>query len=300
MEREIFDVCDEYGNPTGETVSREKAHAEGICHRTAHVWICDPSREYVRVLLQKRAEGKDSFPGCYDTSAAGHIRAGDEPLYSAQRELKEELGITAAPEELQLLGTFRIQYEDIFFSKCFRDNEVAFVYLYDKPIQMEALRLQKEEVESVKWFGLDSLYLSVCAHNPEICVPAGGLQKIREHYYPHCSSEKMRIAEEEINQLLCKYGPECRIYFLRTAATIINSWKVTSKEERHQICRIIADTGITDRSFENLSAEWELHNVSYHAHIGREHAKDVDLDYEKDPRKLVRVATELFDRMDIE
>ncbi len=31
----------------------------------------------------------------YDTSSAGHIQAGDDPLESAQRELYEELGIKA-------------------------------------------------------------------------------------------------------------------------------------------------------------------------------------------------------------
>ena len=36
---EIFDVCDEYGLPVGETVTRAEAHEKGIRHRTAHVWI---------------------------------------------------------------------------------------------------------------------------------------------------------------------------------------------------------------------------------------------------------------------
>ena len=57
--------------------------------------------------LQKRALTKDSFPGRYDTSSAGHIQAGDEPLKSAMRELKEELGIAAKPEQLQFVDTFR-------------------------------------------------------------------------------------------------------------------------------------------------------------------------------------------------
>ena len=36
---ELFDVIDSKGNPTGQIASREKAHAEGIPHRTAHIWI---------------------------------------------------------------------------------------------------------------------------------------------------------------------------------------------------------------------------------------------------------------------
>ena len=36
---EIFDVVDENGIPTGETIERIEAHRKGTRHRTAHVWI---------------------------------------------------------------------------------------------------------------------------------------------------------------------------------------------------------------------------------------------------------------------
>ena len=84
---ELFDVIDSKGNPTGQIVSREKAHAEGIPHRTAHIWIIREKEGRVQILLQKRSQNKDSFPGKFDTSSAGHIQAGDEPLESALREL---------------------------------------------------------------------------------------------------------------------------------------------------------------------------------------------------------------------
>ena len=66
---EIFDVIDKDGNPTGETVTREQAHTEGIPHRTAHIWILREKEGRVQVLLQKRAMNKDSFPGMFDTSS---------------------------------------------------------------------------------------------------------------------------------------------------------------------------------------------------------------------------------------
>ncbi len=47
------------------------------------MWIVRKSDEGAEVLLQKRAMNKDSFPGRYDTSSAGHIQAGDEPEESA-------------------------------------------------------------------------------------------------------------------------------------------------------------------------------------------------------------------------
>ena len=78
---EYFDIVDEAGAPTGETVSREIAHRDGIRHRTAHVWIVRRSESGWDILLQKRSKEKDSFPGYYDTSSAGHIPASTDPLH---------------------------------------------------------------------------------------------------------------------------------------------------------------------------------------------------------------------------
>ena len=128
---EIFDIIDENGNPTGKTVERSIAHAEGIRHRTAHIWIIRRKNGRTEILLQKRSRNKDSFPGKFDTSSAGHIQAGDEPLESALRELKEELGIHAVPEDLQFAGKFPISFAKEFHGKMFRDEEIAFVYIYE-------------------------------------------------------------------------------------------------------------------------------------------------------------------------
>ena len=110
MNMEIFDIVDAQGNPTGERVERNRAHTEGIRHRTAHIWVLREREGRYQVLLQKRSQNKDSFPGRYDTSSAGHIQAGDGVLESAVRELGEELGIHAQPEELERAGTFDIAY----------------------------------------------------------------------------------------------------------------------------------------------------------------------------------------------
>ena len=36
---EYLDIVDEAGQPTGEIISRDEAHQQGILHRTAHVWV---------------------------------------------------------------------------------------------------------------------------------------------------------------------------------------------------------------------------------------------------------------------
>ena len=177
---ELFDIVDARGVPTGETIPREEAHARGIRHRTAHVWVVRGGARR-EVLLQKRSANKDSFPGLYDTSAAGHIQAGDAPLESALRELGEELGIRAAPEELTFAGTFRIRYDEVFHGRPFHDDEVSFVYVYQRPVDAERLSLQAEEVEAVAWFDMEEVLTECRRGSDRFCVPVGGLEVLKRY-----------------------------------------------------------------------------------------------------------------------
>mgnify|MGYP002858280880 CR=1 FL=1 len=173
---EYLDVVNEAGLPTGKIVSRDEAHRDGICHRTAHVWVIRKTSSGWDVLLQKRSMEKESFPGMYDTSSAGHIPAGSEPLDSALRELEEELGISASPSQLAFAGMFRIHYEKPFHGRLFRDHEITWVYVYAQPVDTDHLTLQKSEVDEVRWFDLTSLLREIESNRDVICVPAQGLQ----------------------------------------------------------------------------------------------------------------------------
>lgn len=175
---ELFDIVDQLGNPTGEIIERSEAHKKGIRHRTAHIWVVRDKEGKKQVLLQKRSATKDSFPGRFDTSSAGHIQAGDEPTESAIRELSEELGIQASKEELSFAGTFDINYQKEFYGKLFWDNEIAFVYVYKESVNVDALVLQTEEVECVEWFDLDEVYEECSKKNQKFCVPMDGLKTL--------------------------------------------------------------------------------------------------------------------------
>ena len=176
---EDLDVCDEKGQPAGGIVSREKAHRDGIRHRTAHVWVIREEKGRIQVLLQKRSADKESFPGMYDTSSAGHIPAGCEPLDSALRELREELGIEAVEGQLRYLGAICNRYEAQFRGKIFRDNEYCSVYLYREPLDAESLHLQAEEVERVDWFDLEQVLEEIEHSRERFCVPGASLDLLR-------------------------------------------------------------------------------------------------------------------------
>lgn len=149
---ELFDILNPDGSKTGIVRERVVAHREGSLHATVHMWIVRPNEKSgYDVLLQKRSQTKDSNPGSYDISSAGHVDAGDEILESAIRELKEELGIEAKPEELHYIGVHYGAFEAEFYGKMFRDRELSSVYVYTEPVEIESLKLQKEEVEAVRW-----------------------------------------------------------------------------------------------------------------------------------------------------
>ena len=169
---EILDIVDKSGNPTGQTVEREKAHEKGIMHRTSHVWLLRKKHGKIQILLQKRSETKESFPGCYDISSAGHIPAGMGFVESAIRELQEELGISASHDELVFCGDRIVIWDDCFFGIPFHDRQYSRVFILWRDIDEEGFKLRKEEVDSVLWMDLDE------------CIAAVGNNQIKHCIYP--------------------------------------------------------------------------------------------------------------------
>ena len=158
---EYLDVVDEHGNPTGEIVERGIAHRDGIPHRTSHVWLLREHDGHVQVLLQKRAQDKDSYPGCYDISSAGHIPAGVDYIPSALRELQEELGITARAEELIHCGDRVILWDDVFQGREFHDRQYSRVFVLWRDLEESDFAIQAEELESVRWMDFEACITGV-------------------------------------------------------------------------------------------------------------------------------------------
>ena len=178
---EYLDIVTEDGTPTGKKVDRNTAHSDGILHRTAHVWVVRNINGRYEIMLQKRSMNKDSFPGKYDTSSAGHMPAGSEYVESAIRELDEELGIEATSNQLHYAGMFRTQYEKEFHGRLFKDNEVTKVFVYMEPVNIEELSLQESEVEEVRWFDLDEVAEEIKTSRDRFCVPSEGLSILTQY-----------------------------------------------------------------------------------------------------------------------
>ncbi len=148
---EWLDIVDKYGVPIGDVVERSAAHRYGVPHRTSHVWLFRRQGDSVEILLQKRSDNKDSYPGCWDISSAGHIPAGVDYVPSALRELSEELGLTVSADALHECGWKRITARDNFRGIPYHDRQVTRIYALWYTPDMGDFRLQAEEIADVRW-----------------------------------------------------------------------------------------------------------------------------------------------------
>ena len=79
----------------------------------------------------------------------------------------------------RFIGTIENVYERRFHGELFRDNEHCSVYVYTRPVDAAALRLQPDEVERVDWFDLEEVYREIGQSRERFCVPRDGLALLR-------------------------------------------------------------------------------------------------------------------------
>jgi len=127
---------------------RGEIHANGLRHRAVHILVFN-SRGWL--FLQKRSMQKDLNKGLWDTSAAGHVDAGESYDACAVRELAEELGVTAIPDFLfKLDATPELGMEFIQVYSCVSD---------------EPLVLASDEIDAGLWLSLDEISARVAENN---------------------------------------------------------------------------------------------------------------------------------------
>ena len=133
---EVWDILDKEGNPTGKTVQRKKVCLmRGEYHMVVHIWILGSDG---RVLIQRRSLNKPLMPGEW-AAIGGSAVSGEDAPTAARRELLEEMGVNANPEDLKLIR------------KMVRNNSILYIYLVCCDIAIQDLKLQEDEVAEAKW-----------------------------------------------------------------------------------------------------------------------------------------------------
>lgn len=119
---ERFPVVDNNDRIRGY-LSRAEVHGNNLRHRAVHILIFNRAGD---VYLQQRSRCKDRHPLKWDSSAAGHVTAGEDYDETARRELKEELGVDVPLERIfKLIASSRTDYEFIWAYRGLVSEELA-------------------------------------------------------------------------------------------------------------------------------------------------------------------------------
>lgn len=140
---EIWDILDEDGNETGETVVKGTPLKQGQYHLVVHVWIINSKRE---ILIQKRAKHLEYAPDIWAITGGAAIQ-GEDSFMTAKREVKEELGIEIHPTGKPV--------------RCKRENDLTDIWVVRSDVDLQDIVLEKEEVSDVKWVTKQKLKMMI-------------------------------------------------------------------------------------------------------------------------------------------
>ncbi|KGJ49024.1 NUDIX hydrolase [Clostridium sp. NCR] len=150
---EIWDLYDKDRIKTGETMVRGNQFKKNTYHLVVHVCIFNLEG---KMLIQQRQPFKDGWPNMWDITVGGSAVSGDTSQLAAEREVYEEIGYKLSLDGIRPSLT-------INFDKGFDD-----IYLIQKDIDISKLKLQYEEVQSVKWASKEEILSMI---DEEIFIP---------------------------------------------------------------------------------------------------------------------------------
>jgi mutator protein MutT len=135
------DIYDKDRNLTGRTHRRGTPWQKGEYGLVVCVWVYDGKG---KLLLTRRAPEK-SFAGTWENSG-GAVRAGETSRQAIARELFEETGIRADPEEFVLLASDRDRSAHYDF------------YCIKRQTPLDEIVLQPGETDGVRWATFEEVH----------------------------------------------------------------------------------------------------------------------------------------------
>jgi isopentenyl-diphosphate delta-isomerase len=132
-----------------------EAHEKAVLHRAFSVFVLNSKNE---IMLQQRAHHKYHSPMLWTNTCCSHQREGESNIQAGTRRLFEEMGFTTELKEL-----FHFIYKAPF-ENGLTEHELDHVMIGHYNGEPE---INKDEVESWKWMGIDAVKMDMLQH-PEI------------------------------------------------------------------------------------------------------------------------------------
>ena len=139
---ELWDLYDRDRQLLGRTMARGEKQPEGTCHLVVHICLFNSRGE---MLIQQRQSFKSGWSNFWDLTVGGSAVAGESSRTAAEREVREELGLSLSLKGVRPALT-------VHFDQGFDD-----VYVLEREVDPAGLTLQSEEVQAVRWASLPEI-----------------------------------------------------------------------------------------------------------------------------------------------
>lgn len=140
---ELWDVYNRDRTKLSKTMVRGDKFESGSYHLVVHACIFNSKGE---MLIQQRQPFKSGWPNMWDIIVGGSAIAGDTSQTAIEREVFEEIGLKIDMQNIR-------PHLTVNFDRGFDD-----IYLIEKEVDINELKLQYEEVQQVKWATIDEIY----------------------------------------------------------------------------------------------------------------------------------------------
>ena len=160
-QKELFVVVDENDAILGYRSRNECHHDKTLIHRTAGVLVFDGDR----FLLQKRSLTKDTSPGKWGISSAGHVMKDETYEQTAIRELEEEIGLRG-----QILT-----FKKTFLERTSIESEMMTLFICQSK---GPFMVNKTEVSEVRFFTISELIKEM--KNGSVVLSDGALVTLKQ------------------------------------------------------------------------------------------------------------------------
>lgn len=104
---ELVDIVNQ-SDEVVAVVPRQVMRQNVLPHRASYIVVMDANN---RILVEIRTLSKDYAPGLFDACVGGVVQSGEDPILSAERELKEEIGVDSSLIDFTSLGKIIIPYQ---------------------------------------------------------------------------------------------------------------------------------------------------------------------------------------------
>ena len=138
VHKEVLDIYDDNGIPTGNTVLRGSDDSAFKKHEHFAVSVIFIENNKGQFLIQKLPNGSYSSTG-------GHVLSGEAPINAIIREVKEEIGVKLNKKDIKYLGFKTI------------DLPIRFLFYIKKNININRIIIDPNEVYSVEYMDVKEI-----------------------------------------------------------------------------------------------------------------------------------------------